>query len=128
MLFVSKNPLVTLQYTKSTTTSINRTHRTVVPSHKNHRRRCRRPFTLILGSARANLGGSRERMVVIFLLKEQIYPNFLLALLEGISRKKLSQNSCSGFTFTPKKKGFINRGYLYIFISQDIKEFWTVWH
>ena len=58
-------------------------------------RRRRRPFIRILGSARV-------QMQVILLFKNKFIRIF--CLLEAISRKKLSQNSCSGFAFIPKRK------------------------
>jgi hypothetical protein len=61
----------------------------------NRRRRRRRPFIRILGSARV-------QMQVILLFKNKFIRIF--CLLEAISRKKLSQNSCSGFAFIPKRK------------------------
>jgi hypothetical protein len=58
-------------------------------------RRRRRPFIRILGSARV-------QMQVILLFKNKFIRIF--CLLEAISRKKLSHNSCSGFAFIPKRK------------------------
>ena len=67
------------------------------PRINRRRRRCcrRRPFIRILGSARV-------QMQVILLFKNKFIRIF--CLLEAISRKKLSQNSCSGFAFIPKRK------------------------
>jgi hypothetical protein len=50
----------------------------------------------------ANAGGRGERVVVFFYFKNKFIR--ISSLLEGISRKKLSQNSCSGFAFTSKRK------------------------
>jgi hypothetical protein len=79
-----------------------RTHRTVVSCRKNHRRH-RQSFTIILGSARVQIKEAEERGWPQFFYFKNKYIRISF-LLEGISRKKLSQNSCSGFAFTQKRK------------------------
>jgi hypothetical protein len=72
---------------------------------RRRRRRCRRrPFIRILGSARV-------QMQVILLFKNKFIRIF--CLLEAAVTEQLFR-----VRFYSKKKGFINRGYLYIFISQ----------
>ncbi len=51
-----------------------------------------------------------------FTFQEQIYPNFLLAWSDF--KKEAVTEQLFRVRFYSKKKGFINRGYLYIFISQ----------
>ena len=91
-----------------------RTHRsTVVPCRENQSSSS--SSSLSSSTFYPHFGQRTGANAGYFTFQEQIYPNFLLAWSDF--KKEAVTEQLFRVRFYSKKKGFINRGYLYIFIS-----------